>query len=164
MNTIQENSQQELRELEQKRNTLGKSYACAQGAFSAGVLCILAFFMLFKTDDENSIAYSFIGGAFVLLFIAFAVSLFKYRMSHDAVVRKKKELGIPVKEDSSKRFFSTANPTWEEKSGKLLGVVITVLGLLVFIPGWINKYSSLSIDLPAMFKENYLLILPGDLS
>lgn len=158
MNTTDNNEEQELKELKEKRDMFGKQLAISSGAI--GALCLVVLFAASKLDD-NSIVYSLIGISFIFVLSAFVISLFKYRKVYDAVVSEKRALGIPVKEAPTRRFYSTLHPTWNEKSGKFLGIAICVIAILLIVVGISDRLGVIHYNLPQLFKDNYTKVAAG---
>ena len=155
MNTMDKVKENELKKLEQQKKKLSIYYFCSFAALIA--FFVWSVFHEFSQKIEGG-HFVLIAGAFILAFTAFYVSLFKYHKASDDVIAMKKELGILTEKDLSCRFYSTSQPTWYEKVGKIIGFAMIVLSLVVIALGTWGNDGVLPFGLPKFFGENYGLI------
>ena len=159
MNNTENDNLEELKELEQKRDELGKHFTTSLSALCA--MAFLTLFITFCTDlkDDDSIAYLLLSAGVVVVAVECVVAMFKHRRAWDAVMSMKRELGIPVKEKDHKvRLFSTTNPTCGEKLGKFLGISMGVCALLLLVMGIMERHGHLTFSLPEKFQEGYSIV------
>lgn len=139
---MNEENQMLLEELQQKANTWHKWYVDSTCTL---VACFLIYFIAAIQDvdmTENFLNLCF-GGA-ILALVAFAVTFYKYRMTYDAVIFMKRELGMPVEEkEKKKRFFSTPNPSWSERLFKYLGCLMCIIAPLIIIGQHLEWFTAL---------------------
>ncbi len=153
MDTINKEDQMHLEELSRKKNTWHKCYVGSVCAIAA-IVVIYCTVIIQGIDISDSVAQLLFGGV-ILGLALFAVMFFKYRMAYDAVLFKKKELGLPVKEEVKRRFFSTPHPSWSERVIKYLGCLLCLLAILLIFAVHSNVFTALPNGGPQVLNDHY---------
>ena len=135
-----------LEKLQQKKNIWHKCFVVTACALATIFLIYLA--SIEYIDMADNVLNLFFWGI-ILTFVVFAVMFLMYHKAYDAVVFKKRELGMSVKEEEKKkRFFSTPDPSWSEKSIKYLGCLMCLIAPLLIIGTYNDWFTALQSYFP----------------
>ena len=154
MNKTGNHKQRILKGLEEKRDRLNKYFTLSVSAIAA--VSLASIFLADRIEDDNSIVYSILAGAVVIVFAAFLVSLYKYRKADVAVNEQRKIQGPPVKEKRPPRFFSTPHPSWGEKLVKCVGIATMALLMMLIVVAVLDRNGHISYSIPEIYHKNYI--------
>ncbi len=76
---------------------------------------------------------------------------------------EKQQTENPAKKEPTINSIAAHDPTWSEKVAKALGAIILFFAFSVLTINILSSFDVIHVDLPQLFKANYLLVVFGSL-
>ncbi len=172
MNTIDNNSSQlSLQELQQRKHALETKRDKWIGILLAIIFVPFALEFILENFLAEDAVTRLIGITyiFLLLFMGYLVVKFtKLTWAINDVDReikkvKKQQTDNPEKKEPTNSSRAAHVPTWSEKVAKVLGAIILFFAFSVLTINVLSSFDVIHVDLPQLFKANYLLVVFGSL-
>ena len=172
MNTIDNNSSQlSLQELQQRKHALETKRNKWIGILLAIIIVPIALEFILENFLAEDTVTRLIGITymFLLLFMGYLVVKFtKLTWAINDVDREikkveKQQTEKPEKKEPAISPTAAHDSIWSEKVAKALGAIILFFAFSVLTINVLSSFDVIHVDLPQLFKANYLLVVFGSL-
>ena len=172
MNTIDNNSSQlSLQELQQRKHALETKRDKWIGILLAIIFVPFALEFILENFLAEDAVTRLIGITYIFLLLFMGYFVVKYTKLIWAIndvereIKKveKQQTEKPEKKEPAISPTAAHDPTWSEKVAKVLGAIILFFAFSVLTINVLSSFDVIHVDLPLLFKANYLLVVFGSL-